>query len=252
MNDNNPSLSLAPGEVHVWFAFSGQSENAHLIKRYEGMLCADELDSYQRLQQQEHKLEYLVSHALLRSTLSQYVDKDPADWQFLYNSHGKPSLAKSDSDLDLRFNTAHTNGLAVCAVSNMMELGIDVEFHSNAQALLEVADHYFSDREVAELAKLPKDEQERSFFRYWTLKEAYIKARGEGLAIPSSQLGFEFSSSGQISFALPDSGAGMPSEQWSFHLLSPADNYTSGLAVLSASSTVRSFKAVPAESYEEF
>jgi 4'-phosphopantetheinyl transferase len=242
-------LSLVSGEVHLWFAYPDQVNKKSLIDEYVAMLSVDEQDSYHRLQQPEHKQEYLVSHALLRTALSQYADNAPSDWQFLYNNFGKPSVLTTGQASLLRFNLAHTNGLAVCAISKT-EVGVDVEYHSKSQALLDMADHYFSTAEVKELGCLPIDEQEAYFFRYWTLKEAYIKAKGEGLQIPSSDFGFQFSKTGKIIF-IPPTEEQIDAEDWSFNSLLLAENYTAAIAVNSRENSLQIFRAIPGHSYEK-
>ena len=244
------NLFLAPGKLQLWYAFPDEINQPELLQQYEQMLSADEHDSYQRLQQHEHKREYLVSHALLRSCLSQYVDKQPSDWDFLYNDHGKPSVLIEDEGLDIQFNIAHTSGLVVCAISASAEVGVDVEFHSDSQALLEMADHYFSEKEIIALNRLSKTDQEISFFRYWTLKEAYIKAVGEGLLTPSADFSFEFDTTGGISFTPANSDALDVGSEWSFHVIDPVEDYTVGLAVHSAASTVSLFEAIPQHSFQ--
>ena len=94
---------------------------------------------------------------------------------------------------DLRFNISHTDGLIACAVTIGREVGVDVE-HINRHLTHDVADRFFAPREVADLQSLPDEEQQRVFFDYWTLKEAYIKARGFGLALPLGDFAFTLQS----------------------------------------------------------
>ncbi len=91
---------------------------------------------------------------------------------------------------DLRFNISHTDGLIACAVTIGREVGVDVE-HVGRRLTHDVAGRFFAPREVADLRALPDDEQQRVFFDYWTLKEAYIKARGFGLALPLGDFAFK-------------------------------------------------------------
>lgn len=241
-------LTLLPGQVHFWYALPAQINTLVLINSYVKMLSDDELDCYNRLQQQEHKLEYLVCHALIRSVLSQYSNQQPSEWRFIYNDHGKPSLLVAEQPQPLKFNIAHTNGMAVCAIAHE-ELGVDVEYHSDNQALLEMADHYFSAKEVEKLEHQTDEQQQLSFFRYWTLKEAYIKARGEGLQIPSSDFSFEFLEADEIIFT-PPTGAHTEAADWSFKTFSPAPDYTAAVAVKSPRCSVQLFQAIPGQTYQ--
>jgi hypothetical protein len=91
---------------------------------------------------------------------------------------------------DLRFNISHTDGLIACAVTIGREVGVDVETR-RPSLLHDVAGRHFAPREVSDLRSLPELEQDRVFFDYWTLKEAYIKARGFGLALPLGDFAFK-------------------------------------------------------------
>ena len=91
----------------------------------------------------------------------------------------------------LRFNLSHTDGLVVCLVAVEREIGVDVEHTARAGSVgIEIAERFSSPSEVAELRSLPFADQRSRFFDYWTLKEAYIKARGLGLHLPLDQFSF--------------------------------------------------------------
>jgi len=114
----------------------------------------------------------------LRTTLSRYAAVKPADWQFINNAHGRPELLDRPANApDLRFNISHTDGLIACAVTIGREVGVGVEQVSRRLSH-DVAGRHFAPGEVNDLRRLPEDEQQRVFFDYWTLKEAYSKALG--------------------------------------------------------------------------
>ena len=98
--------------------------------------------------------------------------------------HGRPEILDAPPGTpDLRFNISHTDGLIACAVTIGREVGVDVE-HIGRHLTHDVAGRFFAADEVTDLRGLPFEDQQRVFFDYWTLKEAYIKARGFGLALP--------------------------------------------------------------------
>ena len=106
------------------------------------------------------------------------------------NVHGRPEILDRPAGVpDLRFNLSHTDGLIACAVTIGREVGVDVE-HVGRRLTHDIAGRFFAPREVADLKSLPVAEQPRVFFDYWTLKEAYIKARGFGLALPLGDFAF--------------------------------------------------------------
>jgi 4'-phosphopantetheinyl transferase len=73
------------------------------------------------------------------------------------------------------------------AVASDREVGIDIERHRPEFATDNLAEQFFSPDEVRAIRCLPAEDQERAFFDCWTRKEAYIKARGQGLSIALNQ-----------------------------------------------------------------
>lgn len=223
------TLELERDEVHLWFWFPERACRKHNLDRFESLLGDDELARYNQLRFPEHRREYLVSHALLRATLARYTQLAPFDIRFQQNAFGKPELIGAGTLTNLRFNMSHTHGLAVCAITRCAEIGVDVEYHNENQAFLEIADHYFSPREVDDLLSLPEHERRSAFFRYWTLKESYIKARGEGLSLPLDSFSFLLRV-GSIGF---ESDCDPAPAAWHFFALQPALDYSVAVALRS-------------------
>ena len=224
------TFELARDAIHLWFWFPERACRNAALPQFEALLSDDELARYNQLRFPEHRREYLVSHALLRATLARYADTPPLDIRFQQNAFGKPELIGAGALADLRFNMSHTHGLAVCAITRCGEIGADVEYHTENQALLEIADHYFSPREVDDLLSLPESQRRAAFFRYWTLKESYIKARGEGLSLPLDS--FSFLLRGEA-IGFESSNESAP-DDWRFFSLRPAPDYSAAVALRSA------------------
>lgn len=229
--------TLVPGQVDLWFCATSAvgvdaalgAVRAQAQARCEAFLDDEELAHSRRLRFPQHQREYILSHALLRTTLSQYADIAPTQWGLLRNASGKPYLVETVGAERLRFNLSHTHGLSVCAVTLDCDLGVDVEFHANRESLLDVADHYFSQREIADLRALPKAVQGDVFFRYWTLKESYIKARGEGLSIPLDSFSFCFPADSAVGFI--DHIDASASGAWRFQWLEPSSLHSVAVAI---------------------
>jgi 4'-phosphopantetheinyl transferase len=248
MSIGKQRLELAEGQVDLWLCAPPQLGSGDSLRAYVELLSAEERERYQRLKFPQHQREYLASHALLRTALSLYAEPEPAAWQFLRNEFGKPAIANPLA-APLQFNLSHTSGLTLCAIGRGADIGADVEFHANSQALLEVADHYFSEREIIDLRALPAAEQGDAFFRYWTLKESYIKARGEGLSIPLDSFSFYFDADQRIRFEL----AGAPpadGERWTFALFPLSASYTAAVALQCERADFRLFWST-LDSYEQ-
>lgn len=98
--------------------------------------------------------------------------------RFRYGKNGKPYL---DGVKDLYFNMSHSGELAVCAIAPC-EVGCDVEkIRDRRQA---VARRFFTPKEYeAILSQEDEKARQRLFFRFWTLKESFLKVTGEGLRL---------------------------------------------------------------------
>jgi 4'-phosphopantetheinyl transferase len=159
-----------------------EAEAARLESLNE-ILAPQERERAMRFRFAEHQREYIVCRGTLREVLAPYVEQKPAHIEFNYNRHGKPSVRDSQRSSEVRFNVSHSKGWALLAVTRGSEVGIDIERVDSRFAADQIPERYFSPREVAQLRALPEDQQTAAFFRCWTRKEAYIKARGLGLAL---------------------------------------------------------------------
>jgi 4'-phosphopantetheinyl transferase len=240
------ALSLEPRQVDLWFVLLDKLESPALLDSYQALLSADELAREQRFHAPKARLEYLVGRALVRTVLSRYVAVRPEAWEFSYNPHGKPSVA-GPGEPGLEFNLSHTEGVVVLAVSAGMEIGVDVESRCRRSNALELARRFFAAPEAAVLEAAPPDELHERFFEFWTLKEAFIKARGTGLVMPLERFAFTLAPgrAPRITFFGVDDER---TDQWQFAQLQLAPNYQIGLAVRLPESehlTIRIWETVP-------
>jgi 4'-phosphopantetheinyl transferase len=192
MNALETQLALACGQIDLWACFYLEIDDAPLLNAYRAMLSESERQQEQRFVFAKDRQRYLVTRALLRTALSRYAAIVPSQWSFLFNKYGKPALANSPDGHRINFNISHTDGLIVLALTNDAEIGIDVEKICVDRASLDIADRFFSAEEAAALRQVSDAGQADAFFGYWTLKEAYIKARGMGLSIPLDKFTFRF------------------------------------------------------------
>jgi len=218
---------LAPFQVVVALATPDRSADAGRQAQMKGVLSACEMERFQRFRLDRDRQLFLVAHALLRSTLSLYADVEPAAWQFRAGSHARPEIVAPR--VPLRFSLAHTSGMAACAVTLEHDIGIDVE-EISGDARMEVADRCFSLAELADLGRVSADRRAARFFEYWTLKEAYLKARGVGLSVPLDgfSLRQDVDNSWRIIFESPmnDDPA-----RWSFWSRRVGESHQAALAV---------------------
>jgi 4'-phosphopantetheinyl transferase len=188
MSDGNswseiPSrLALGETEIHVWRAALDLGES--LLGQLQTTLSPGELARANRFHFERDRNCFIATRGILRDLLGKYLGRSPAEFEFDYSARGKPSLRRTPLGRSIQFNVSHSHGLALQAFAVERDLGIDVELIRRDMAHEEIAKRYFSPQEVAELEALPPSLRAEGFCLCWTRKEAYIKARGEGLHIP--------------------------------------------------------------------
>ena len=176
------TISLGINEVHVWRAPLDQP-SSH-IDSFRHTLAADEQTKADRFYFQNDRDHFIAAHGVLRAILGRYLDRAPECLSFCYGSHGKPALVGESGADAIHFNMSHSHGVALYAVARSRAVGIDLEFVRRELEIEQIAERFFSHRETATLRALPADLRRCAFFLCWTRKEAYIKAKGEGLSMP--------------------------------------------------------------------
>jgi len=206
--------------LHLWFAYPDDLLDEESAQACLRLLSADELKRWKAFKFDRHRREYLATHALARTALSYHHSLAPEAWRFQLNEYGKPSV---DVECGHRFNLSNSLGLVVCLIGEGAEVGVDVEPRARAESIVEVAPTVFSPLELAQLEGLREDRRPERCLQLWTLKEAYIKARGVGLALPLDKFSFVFDEPGKIRLHL-DSSLGDRTGRWRFCLLEHAEH----------------------------
>ena len=165
---------LVDGEAHVWYA-----ELAALSASRFEILDEEERARANRYHSMELRNWFVAAHYFLRQVLSQYIDTRPEEIRFCLLPRGKPQVADNQH---IRFNLSHTRDLAVVAVAHGREVGVDVEGLRNNLDILGLARRYFSPVEMKWVESAPPEKRAEAFFTCWTGKEAFVKARGDGLS----------------------------------------------------------------------
>ena len=231
MKRTQPSATLGTDEVHVWLAEPDAIRTPHLLREYQVLMNDAERRKRGRYRFEKHRHECLVTRALVRTTLSRYCPEVvPAAWQFVEVGNGRPEPAPWSTQLPLRFNLSHTDGLIACAVTLNRAIGVDVESLERRGETVAIAERYFAPSEVRALHAQPTERQRERFFGYWTLKESYIKARGLGLAIPLEQFAFGLDGPGPIRISFDPRLADDP-DVWQFALERPTPRHMLALGV---------------------
>jgi 4'-phosphopantetheinyl transferase len=178
---------LPEGEVHVWLVPVAMPPQSLAVLR--GLLDDGECERAHRFRIAAARERFVVSHGGVRFVLGRLTGLAPESLRFARRcgrcgrtDHGKPHLSGAHrSDID--FSLAHSGGLVLISVARGRLVGADVEWVRRGTDILAVAQHAFSPTERRAIESLATDYKRReAFFRCWTRKEAYLKARAEGLA----------------------------------------------------------------------
>jgi 4'-phosphopantetheinyl transferase len=171
-------LSLLPDEFHIWRIglIRTESELQNLI----ATLSSDEIIRAKRFYFEQDRRRFIAGRGILRTILSRYLGIEPQAVTFAYESRGKPLLIQ-DTNSKISFNLSHSQDLAICGVSLDHNLGVDLEFIRAIDNVESLAERFFTSREYDNIKSLPPNQQQKIFFRYWTCKEAFLKATGVGI-----------------------------------------------------------------------
>jgi 4'-phosphopantetheinyl transferase len=173
---------LRDDEIHVWRCHLATGGSAR--PRLVSYLGDDERRRAERFRFERDRNRYVGGRGALRVILACYLQVAPADLAFRYGKQNKPELAPDGCGRFLGFNLSHSDDLAICAVGWNRNIGVDVEKIRADVRGEDLARRYFSAGELQSLLQLAPDRRAEGFFTCWTRKEAYVKARGDGLNIP--------------------------------------------------------------------
>jgi 4'-phosphopantetheinyl transferase len=184
--------TLVADEIHLWHARLQAPPNR--VETLRQSLSVDEVARAERFRLAKHRDRFIIARGALRAVLARYQQIGPARLSFVYGPLGKPALADASAAMPIRFNLSHSGDWALVAVALGRELGVDIERHRSVSGLDGMVERFFSAGERAAIMALPVTQRPAAFFRYWTVKEAYLKARGTGLSSPLNQFEVTFTS----------------------------------------------------------
>jgi 4'-phosphopantetheinyl transferase len=173
------ALTLEQGVLHVWRGSLDQPTAVR--RRLESLLSCDEHERALRFRFDKDRARYVVGRGVLRLLLERYAGLDAACIRFEYGRYHKPVLAGAETPF---FNLAHAGAVVLYVFSSCFPVGVDVELMQLELPGEGIAEHFFSPVEVAALRALPERERAGAFLACWTRKEAFLKARGDGLTLP--------------------------------------------------------------------
>jgi 4'-phosphopantetheinyl transferase len=178
MDDDFP-LAKLPREtvIDVWLIELDRPLNLEVD--LDSILSAEERDRAERFVFARDALRFRLCRALLRLGLAWYLQKSPRKIALTTGRRGKPCLAERS---ELYFNVTHSDGLGLIAFTTVGEVGIDIEAVRRHVEVLDIASTNFTRKETAIIvAARTQQEQARIFLKFWTRKEAVLKAAGCGI-----------------------------------------------------------------------
>lgn len=201
------------------------------IRDAVAQLSVEERVRHDRIVSASDRRDFAFAHALLRRSLSAAGDRAPHEWTFTAGRHGKPALQVDEAPA-LSFNLTHTRGFVACAVTREAELGLDAEAIDREIEVFELADRFFARAEAADLRRCSADTRLKRFAEMWTLKEAYLKALGDGLSRPLDEFAMRLDDRSSLRF---EAGGAVRLSAWRFVLFAPSDRHRLAIAINSSS-----------------
>jgi 4'-phosphopantetheinyl transferase len=223
-----PEMKLRDSEVHLWLA--SLHLEASRVDALRLILSKNEIRKAAQFRFKEDCNQFIVARGMLRTILGHYISVPPEELDFLYGSRGKPTLASQFSKEKVQFNMSHSHNLALYIITRNRQVGVDLEFVQTIPEVNQLVKRFFCTQEQAAFRALSPEERQEAFFRYWTCKEAYIKARGEGFALAPDQFGVSISPGNPTKLLVRSENPNEVS-RWSFCELQPAPGYIAAFAV---------------------
>jgi 4'-phosphopantetheinyl transferase len=186
-------LQDLPGRSAVAFLYHlavPEAVTAAALRASRAVVSAEEARRSEAFVFARHRSQHLLARALVRRVLSELTGCEPARWRFRANAYGRPEIEAPAEHRALKFSLSHTDGLLACLAAFDRQVGVDVEPLRPVPSLMEIAEAQFAACETEALRNLASEQQNQAFLELWTLKEAYLKARGLGLSGELSRVAF--------------------------------------------------------------
>jgi 4'-phosphopantetheinyl transferase len=218
----------APGtsDAVAWFAPTSDLDSPGALDAALTWLTPRERARYDRFRGDEDRRMFLLGRVMARALVGRQLGVAPTAWPWREGPRGRPEIAWPDASL--HFNLAHSAGLVACVVASGREVGVDLEDLGRRRIDWAVVERYCAPGEIADIAA-HGDRWHDRFLHYWTLKEAYLKARGVGISVPLEHLGFQIAGpSPQVTFSGPLAGL---DTRWKFQLRQVTNRHLIAVAV---------------------
>jgi 4'-phosphopantetheinyl transferase len=202
------------------------------LERMAAVLSPEERAIAAAFDAPDRRRSYIAAHALLRSILGRTIGVAPNELVFRYGHRGKPELV-GPATHNVQFNMSHSRDVVLVAVAHGRRVGVDIEHIDEPGDVRRIAARFLSPRDRDAIEQLPLDRQREGFLRCWTRKEAYMKARGDGISRPLDD--FDVALSGDCTSATPrltaTSGDPNEADRWELADISAPRGFMAAIAV---------------------
>jgi 4'-phosphopantetheinyl transferase len=220
-------LQLANDEIHIWCA--SLDRDTSLVDELACTLSIDEKARAGRFYFEEDRKRFIVRHGILRMILGYYLGAEAGELKFCYGRNGKPRLADTFGNGTILFSMSSSQGLALYGFARNCEIGVDVERIRDIPEMDQIVGRILSTREIDFYGALPEHLKREALFAWWTRKEAFVKATGDGLSRSLDE--FELTMDpGEPARLLAIDGDQENACRWSIHDLKPGPGFAAAIA----------------------
>jgi 4'-phosphopantetheinyl transferase len=224
-------------EIHVYRL--PLERTAPEVDRLRAVLDEEETARAERISMERFRRRYICARGLMRTVLGAALNEDPRELRFEFGEHGKPFLTRPRAALE--FNLSHSGELSVLAVATARMIGVDLEQIRPGVDFEALARRHFRPEETDALATVDPNHRVEAFFRAWTGKEAYVKARGLRLPPLLPEVGVVIDPREAAAYTrLPEDG-----RAWSLETFVPADGYVAAVCVEGETASLRHLEGPP-------
>ena len=221
--------------MHIWYL--NLSDFKDKVRDFYSLLSDDEKEKASKFRFIKDRHQFVLSRGSLRILTSRYLKKPNDDIVFSYGEFGKPEYHFKS---DLKFNVSHSENMAVVGFVKHHDIGVDIENTKGDFDVLDIAQNYFSKREISALKSLPKSEHVNGFYRCWTRKESFIKAKSKGLSFPLDQFSVSLTSEQHVAL-LETHWDETEAKLWRLFSFSPKTNYIGAVSVKATNPVIKYF-----------
>src|SRR5690554_16686 len=241
---------LNAGEVEVWRLDLRQPRR--VIDLIFQQLSGAEQVRAERFRQASDYAAYVLTRGVLRQLLSAYFARadrvvSPEAIELIRGPHGKPRVADADAVSALEFSVSHAGDYALLGIGRSGALGVDLERVETRRDVDLIVAHHFAPAEAAAMlevgASFSEDAKFRLFYRYWTRKEAYIKALGAGMAVDLQSFAVGLGPGAPMAWSARADAA-----RWRFFAMNPDAAHIGALCVLEGVDYLRTMTATVSNS----